>query len=265
MAGRGARDREAREARKRARSFSIRQQVHLERGRRRRRDDLIALIVFVVVIALATTAQVGYFTAGPGKPVANATPTATPTPTPTATVPDASLSENRTWKATMTIGGAKLGLQLDGKKAPQAVANFLTLIEQGYYTGAYCPRLTAKTVYVLQCGTKTESTSDAGPGYSFGPIENAPKDGVYDTGVLAMARVGGDASSQGSQFFIVYGKDSTFPDDAAGGYTVFGTVTSGLPALKADVVANGLSADAKAGGDGAPATPIRITAAAVTG
>lgn len=263
MAGRGARERAEREARKRARSFSIRQQVHLERGRRRHRDDVIALVVFVVVIALATTAQVGYFTAGPGKPVAKATPSASPTPT--ATVPSKSLSENRTWKATMTIGGAKLGLQLDGKKAPQAVANFLALTEQGYYTDAYCPRLTTKRVYVLQCGTKTDSASDAGPGYSFGPIENAPKDGVYDTGVLAMARVGGNASSQGSQFFIVYGKDSTFPNDAAGGYTVFGTVTSGLSALKTKVVAKGLTADAKAGGDGAPATPVRITAAAVTG
>lgn len=265
MAGRGARDRAEREARKRARSFSIRQQVHLERGRRRRRDDLTALVVFVVVIALATTAQVFFFAAGPGKPVAAATPTASPTPTPTATVPNKSLSENKTWKATMTIGGAKLGLQLDGKNAPQAVANFLTLVADGYYTDAYCPRLTTKTVYVLQCGAKTNSTSDAGPGYSFGPIENAPKDGVYDTGVLAMARVGGDASSQGSQFFIVYGKDSTFPNDTAGGYTVFGKVTSGLSALKSKVTSKGLTAAAVSAGDGAPAAAVRVTSAAVTG
>jgi peptidyl-prolyl cis-trans isomerase B (cyclophilin B) len=45
-----------------------------------------------------------------------------------------------------------------------------------------------------------------------------------------MARVGGDASSMGSQFFIVY-KDSTIPSDNVGGYTVFGKITKGLSGL----------------------------------
>jgi len=36
----------------------------------------------------------------------------------------------------------------------------------------------------------------------------------------------------GSQFFIVY-KDSSIPSDAAGGYTVFGHVTSGLDVVQA--------------------------------
>jgi len=45
-----------------------------------------------------------------------------------------------------------------------------------------------------------------------------------------MARQSGNGSSMGSQFFIVY-KDSTIPADAAGGYTVFGHVTSGLPVV----------------------------------
>lgn len=261
MAGRSARERAEREARKRTRSYTIRQQVHGDQVRRRRRDDVVALIAFLVVVGLATTAQVGFFTLGPGKPVAQATSsaTATPTPTPTLSLPPKSLSQNRTWKATMTIGGAKLAMSLDGKKAPQAVANFLALIEEGYYANAYCPRLTTKALYVLQCGTKTNSAADAGPGYSFGPVENAPSDGRYTTGMLAMAR-GSSESSQSSQFFIVY-KDSQL----GGRYTVFGTVTSGLSALRTDVVADGVTASAKADGDGAPATPVRITAAAVSG
>ena len=64
--GRRAQEKAEREARERARSYSIRQQVHEQRGRRRRRDDVVAAIVFVVVVGLATAAQVGFFTAGPG-------------------------------------------------------------------------------------------------------------------------------------------------------------------------------------------------------
>jgi peptidyl-prolyl cis-trans isomerase B (cyclophilin B) len=36
----------------------------------------------------------------------------------------------------------------------------------------------------------------------------------------------------GSQFFIVY-QDSQIPSDSVGGYTVFGSVTGGLDAIKA--------------------------------
>ncbi len=70
-------------------------------------------------------------------------------------------------------------------------------------------------------------TGGGGPGYSWGPIENAPTDDVYPAGTIAMARVGNDGASMGSQFFLVY-EDSTIPSDSAGGYTVFGHITSGL-------------------------------------
>jgi peptidyl-prolyl cis-trans isomerase B (cyclophilin B) len=46
-----------------------------------------------------------------------------------------------------------------------------------------------------------------------------------------MARVGGHGSSMGSQFFSVY-PDSTIPSDDAGGYTIFGKITSGLDGLE---------------------------------
>jgi peptidyl-prolyl cis-trans isomerase B (cyclophilin B) len=49
-----------------------------------------------------------------------------------------------------------------------------------------------------------------------------------------MARQGNNATSQGSQFFIVY-KDSYFSNDTAGGYSVFGKITTGLGALAAEV------------------------------
>src|SRR5438067_82816 len=82
------------------------------------------------------------------------------------------------------------------------------LTQQGFYTGLTCHRLTVKSLYVLQCGDPNGDGS-GGPGYSFGPIENAPKDGVYPAGTIAMANTG-QPNSQGSQFFLVY-KDTTLP------------------------------------------------------
>lgn len=70
-----------------------------------------------------------------------------------------------------------------------------------------------------------------------------------------MARVGGDASSIGSQFFIVY-QDSTIPSDAAGGYTVIGQITSGLDALVTEIVTPGTVGGTS---DGQPLVPTSIT------
>jgi peptidyl-prolyl cis-trans isomerase B (cyclophilin B) len=245
VATRSPRERAEREARKRARSYSIRREVHLERGRRRRRDDVTAAIVFLAVIVLATAAQVGFFTAGPGaaKPTRSASASASPTPSAARTVAPKSLSENRTWTGTMAVNTTKLSISLTGKKAPQAVANFVDLAGTGFYSGLTCHRLTTSGIYVLQCGDPA-GDGTGGPGYTFGPLENVPKDGVYPAGTIAMAR-GAAEDSQGSQFFIVY-KDSKLP---APGYTVFGKVTKGLSALKSSITSKGT---ANGSGDGAP-------------
>ncbi len=59
-----------------------------------------------------------------------------------------------------------------------------------------------------------------------------------------MARVGDQADSQGSQFFLVY-EDSTIPSDSAGGYTVFGTITEGLDIVQ-QIADGGLAEDGTA-------------------
>lgn len=260
MAARNARSRTEREARQRARSYSIRQEVHAERGRRRRRDDLRAIVVFVVVVGLATAAQVAFFTAGPGAPRpatsasadTSASASATPEPTATRTLPPQSLAEDRTWTGTVAVNRTELAVSLDGKQAPQAVANFVELARTGFYTGVPCHRLTTEGIFVLQCGDP-DGTGGGGPGYAFGPLENVPKStvtkdgaayGVYPAGTIAMARNTAE-DSQGSQFFIVY-EDSELP---APGYTVFGTVTGGLAALRSAVTSAG-TADRST--DGAP-------------
>lgn len=74
-----------------------------------------------------------------------------------------------------------------------------------------------------------------------------------------MARQGGNGNSMGSQFFIVY-EDSTIPSDAAGGYTVIGHITSGLPELIAQVTSQGTS---NGSSDGAPKVPVTLKSVSV--
>lgn len=145
--------------------------------------------------------------------------------------------------------------QLDGDAAPQAVGSLVALAGEGFFDGTPCHRLTTAGIFVLQCGDPT-GTGTGGPGYRFGPVENAPSDDLYPAGTLAMARVGNDAASMGSQFFIVY-EDSTIPSDSAGGYTVMGSVTSGL-----DIVQRVAGAGNAPGGE-APAQSIGIRSVTV--
>ncbi|MGF1661401.1 MAG: peptidylprolyl isomerase [Kineosporiaceae bacterium] len=133
-----------------------------------------------------------------------------------------------------------LTAELDGDAAPQGVGNLVGLAQAGFFDGTPCHRLTTQNIFVLQCGDPT-ATGSGGPGYSFGPVENAPADGVYPAGTLAMARAPDDPQSMGSQFFVVY-QDSTIPADAAGGYSVLGTLTSGLDVVQR-IASAGTAAD----------------------
>ncbi len=215
------------------------------RARERRRAVVIGSVLGAIVLAVVVWLVVDATSAdnppdaGSPTPTADASvdpsaePSAEPTPEPTngPEVPDAAIAEGRTWTAQVSTSAGDLVLELDGANAPQAVASFVSLTRDGFFTGTSCHRLTTAGIFVLQCGDPT-GTGTGGPDYRFGPIENAPADGVYPAGTLAMARVGNDAFSNGSQFFLVY-EDSTIPADAAGGYTVFGQVVEGMDVLTA--------------------------------
>jgi len=128
----------------------------------------------------------------------------------------------------------------------------VTLAQDGYFEGISCHRLTTAGIFVLQCGDPN-GDGTGGPGYNFGPIENAPADDLYEEGVIAMARRGGDDHSMGSQFFIVY-QDSQIPSDSVGGYTVLGRVTGGLESIQ-DIAAAGV---AGGGTDGPPIDSVTL-------
>ena len=213
-------------------------------------------MVSVLAISIAIASQLTYSALVP-KPDASS-PEVSASPQSTL-IPDVSIAENRMWSGSMQVGDAALQIELDGVLAPQAVANFVDLAGKDFFSDVTCHRLTTSGIFVLQCG-QSSVTADGGPGYTFGPIENAPSDNLYLKGTLAMARVGASAlgaeaaaKSMGSQFFIVY-QDSTISADEAGGYTVFGTITGGLEALQS-VIDAGVEGGAA---DGAPVLETKL-------
>lgn len=171
-------------------------------------------------------------------------------------LPDKKPVEGKTYTAVITTNCGVITVELDGTHAPQAVASFKGLAASPYWLNSACHRLTTQAIYVLQCGDPT-GTGEGGPGYGFG-VENAPKDGSYPAGSLAMARTSDPVKGNGGQFFIVY-RDTTLPTNG-GGYTIFGKVTQGLDIVK-KIAAAGVQGGAT---DGHPAAPISILRVAVT-
>jgi peptidyl-prolyl cis-trans isomerase B (cyclophilin B) len=250
-------EREAREARDRLKRYNARQAVHTHQVTRRRRDNIFAVLGVIVVAALATATQVFYFTAGPGRPVASPSPSASASPN-VGNVPSPDLSEHRTWTGELDLNAVPLAISLDGAAAPQAVAAFVQDVQDGYYTGKTCHRLVNDPgAGLIQCGSE-DGTGGSATDFSYGPVENAPADGIYKRGIIAIARSSGKAYSQDHQFFIVFA-DATLPSDAAGGYTVIGAVTSGLDQLETDIVSGGIAPGGSSADDGSPVIPTTIT------
>lgn len=135
---------------------------------------------------------------------------------------------------TISTNRGDIKVSLDTAQAPCTVNSFVSLARQGYFDHTRCHRLTTSGIYVLQCGDPT-ATGTGGPGYTF-PDELHSNDPriqpcqaqggqevcTYGPGTLAMANAG--PNTNGSQFFLVYGKSPL-----ANSYTVFGRMTaSGL-------------------------------------
>ncbi len=227
----------------------------------------VAVIVGTVVVVLGVLALVASrLAAVEPDPEPTTTTAAGCEPPPTAlgtaaqlSLPDKAAAAGKTYVATITTNCGDIEVTLDGTKAPQAVASFVQLAQQNYWLNSPCHRLTtAETLKVLQCGDPT-GTGQGGPGYGFG-VENAPADGKYPRGTLAMARTSDPKEGNGGQFFLVHG-DSSLPDPD--GYTVFGTVTSGLDIVDR-IAAAGVAPGGSSPDDGFPAAPISILRVAVT-
>lgn len=135
-------------------------------------------------------------------------------------------------------------IELYPEYAPNTVANFVSLIESGFYDGLTFHRLVPG--FVLQ-GGDPDGDGTGGPGYT---IDGEFKANGYtkntlshDKGVISMAR-SMDYDSAGSQFFIVL--DDSAKSSLDGMYAGFGRVTEGMEILE-EIEANEKIADVATG------------------
>ncbi|MHC4202366.1 MAG: peptidylprolyl isomerase [Planctomycetota bacterium] len=118
----------------------------------------------------------------------------------------------------VTIKTAKgdMTIELFEDDAPNTVANFISLIEKGFYDGLMFHRVIPN--FMIQGGDPT-GTGRGGPGYRFADEISTRKHS--GPGVLSMANAG--PNTNGSQFFITHRATGHLD----GKHTVFGRVTKG--------------------------------------
>lgn len=139
------------------------------------------------------------------------------------------VEENPTVTITMD-NDEEIKIELYPEIAPNTVANFVSLIEKGFYDGLIFHRVIPE--FMIQGGDPA-GNGTGGPDYSIpgefsaNGFDNTLK---HERGVLSMAR-SQDPNSAGSQFFIMH-KDSTHLD---GEYAAFGKVVEGLEVVDAIV------------------------------
>ena len=107
--------------------------------------------------------------------------------------------------------------------APNSVANFVNLIQQGFYNGLIFHRVIPG--FMIQGGCP-QGTGMGGPGYQIKgefSANGVPNDLRHARGVLSMAR-SMQKDSAGSQFFVMH-QDAPHLD---GQYAAFGKVISGI-------------------------------------
>ena len=128
--------------------------------------------------------------------------------------------------ATFDTARGPIKVELYPEKAPLTVANFVNLVQRGFYDGLTFHRVIPD--FMIQGGCP-EGSGRGGPGYRF---EDETSNGVkHERGVLSMANAG--PNTNGSQFFITH-VPTPWLD---GKHTVFGKVVEGLDVV--DAIAQG--------------------------
>lgn len=109
--------------------------------------------------------------------------------------------------------------------APNTVANFVKLANDGFYNGLNFHRVIPD--FVIQGGCP-DGSGAGGPGYQI-DCELTGDNQFHDRGVLSMAHAG--RNTGGSQFFICHSRNNTSHLDRQ--HTCFGKVTEGLEVIDA--------------------------------
>jgi peptidyl-prolyl cis-trans isomerase B (cyclophilin B) len=278
----GKNERQRRQARERHRR---QQEQRFVRQRQVRRRWAIGTLAVLVAAGVGTLLLIFLPGGSAKKPAAAASksPSASPTATATAVaepahhcsytaatpvakkvgIPPATPDYTDSYQATINTNQGKITFNLLNNKATCTVNSFVHLAETGYFNNTQCHRLLTSGIYVLQCGdayatasaklncSTTSKIGSGTPGYDFAS-ENLTG-AKYPAGTVAMANEG-SASTNGSQFFIVY-KDSTSGLTAS--YTPFATVSSGLGIVQ-NVAKGGYSCQYAQAGGGVPKKKVII-------
>ena len=131
----------------------------------------------------------------------------------------------------MENGGVMTG-ELYPAIAPNTVANFISLANDGFYDEVIFHRVIPG--FMIQ-GGDPDGTGVGGPGYTIAgefAKNGFPNELKHDRGVLSMAR-SGDPNSAGSQFFVMVAKAPHLD----GQYAAFGAVLQGMETADAIVSA----------------------------
>ena len=114
-------------------------------------------------------------------------------------------------------------LELFENEAPNSVANFISLVEKGFYNGLTFHRVLPG--FMAQGGCpKGDGTGD--DGYKIAAEFPRPDHRFHFRGSLAMAR-SQDPDSAGTQFYMMFAPAKSLD----GGYTVFGRILNGYDVL----------------------------------
>ena len=124
-------------------------------------------------------------------------------------------------KAIIETDKGNIVLELFENDAPNTVANFVKLINKGYYNGLKFHRVIPN--FMIQGGCPV-GNGTGGPGYAIKCEINPRK---HLAGTLSMAHAGKDTG--GSQFFITHSPQPHLD----GVHTVFGQVIEGMDVVNA--------------------------------
>ena len=185
----------------------------------------------------APQGETGAATVGQDPAAANQTNTNSKQP------PAMQIDKSKTYSAILKTSEGDITIDLDAKKVPITVNNFVALAKQNFYAGTIFHRVMKD--FMIQGGDPNGDGS-GGPGYKFAD-ENL--EGKYTRGTVAMANSG--PNTNGSQFFIIH-KDY----DLANSYVIFGHVSSGMDAV--DKIAQAKVVDNGAGEKSKPLDPVKI-------
>jgi cyclophilin family peptidyl-prolyl cis-trans isomerase len=157
--------------------------------------------------------------------------------------PAMQIDQNKTYSAVLKTTDGEITIDLDAKKTPITVNNFVSLAKDNFYNGTIFHRVIKD--FMIQ-GGDPKGDGTGGPGYNFA---DEAIDGEYTRGTVAMANSG--PNTNGSQFFIMH-KDYGLPKS----YVIFGHVSKGMDAV--DKIAEATVTASSSGENSKPVNPVKV-------